>query len=190
MQENAIKIPGERIENVILLVRGQKVIIGADLAILYDVPTKALNQAVKRNTKRFPADFMFQLTPQEKNELVTICDRFQRLKHSSVLPRAFTEQGVAMLSTVLNSNRAIEVNIEVMRAFVRLRQMLLTNKDLSRRLDESEKKYDARFRVVFEAIRELMKPPKLPDVPNKKTGFTLKEKQSGYSRRRVKEKQA
>jgi len=185
MKGKAIKIPGERIENAILLIRGQKVIIDADLAILYDVPTKALNQAVKRNVKRFPADFMFQLTPQEKKELVTLCDRFQRLKHSSVFPRAFTEQGVAMLSTVLNSDRAIEVNIEIMRAFVRLRQMLLTDKDLSRRLDELEKKYDAKFRVVFEAIRELMKPPKLPVAPKKEIGFHLKEKQARYGRKKV-----
>ena len=96
MEEKSIKIPGEIIERAILFIRGQKVIIDADLAVLYDVATKALNQAVKRNSKRFPSDFMFQLTPEEKNELVTICDRFQRLKHSSVLPRAFTEQGVAM----------------------------------------------------------------------------------------------
>ncbi|MBI4767381.1 MAG: ORF6N domain-containing protein [Deltaproteobacteria bacterium] len=102
MQENVIRIPGESIERIILLIRGQKIIIDADLATLYDVPTKVLHQAVKRNAKRFPADFMFQLTSQEKNELVTICDRFQNLKHSSVLPRAFTEQGVAMLSTVLS----------------------------------------------------------------------------------------
>jgi hypothetical protein len=120
---------------------------------------------------------MFQLTQEEKNELVTICDRFQRLKHSSVLPRAFTEQGVAMLSTVLNSDTAIEVNIEIMRAFVRLRQMLLTHAELARKLELMEKKYDAQFKMVFEAIRELMRPPKLPTTSKRKIGFDLKEKQ-------------
>lgn len=106
---------------------------------------------------------MFQLTPDEKNELVTICDRFQRLKHSSVLPRAFTEQGVAMLSTVLNSDRAIEVNIEIMRAFVRLRQMLLTHVEMARKLEVMERKYDTQFKVVFEAIRQLMTSPLEPN---------------------------
>jgi len=183
MEKNAIKIPEERIENVILLIRNQKVILDADLAILYKVPTKALNQAVKRNIKRFPADFMFELTIQEKNELVTICDRFQRLKHSSVLPRAFTEQGVAMLSTVLNSDRAIEVNIEIMRAFVRLRQMLLTHTELARKLELLEKKYDAQFKVVFDALRALMAPP---TKPKRKIGFALKEKQARYGPKKVK----
>ncbi|MEW6185111.1 MAG: ORF6N domain-containing protein [Thermodesulfobacteriota bacterium] len=179
MPEKMIMIPEERIENTILLIRGQKVILDADLAILYNVPTKALNQAVKRNLKRFPADFMFQLTLQEKKELVTICDRFRRLKHSSVLPRAFTEQGVAMLSTVLNSERAIEVNIEIMRTFVRLRQMLLSHTELARKIEQMEKKYDEQFRVVFEAIRQLMAPPA---KPKRKIGFLLKEKQAGYGK--------
>jgi phage-related protein len=181
MKEKVIKIPGERIEQIILLIRGQKIIIDADLATLYTVSTKVLNQAVKRNSKRFPADFMFQLTSQEKNELVTICDRFQKLKHSSVLPRAFTEQGVAMLSTVLNSDRAIEVNIEIMRAFVRLRQMLLTHAELAKKLELLERKYDAQFKVVFEAIRQLMIPPV---SPKRKIGFDLKEKQARYGKKK------
>jgi len=171
-------VPVEVIEKKILLIRGYKVMLDTDLAILYKVPTKALNQAVKRNIKRFPADFMFELTLQEKNELVTICDRFQRLKHSSVLPRAFTEQGVAMLSTVLNSARAIEVNIEIMRAFVRLRQMLLTHVEMARKLNEMEKKYDSQFKVVFDALRALMAPPV---KTKRKIGFDLKEKQARYS---------
>jgi hypothetical protein len=128
---------------------------------------------------------MFQLTQEEKNELVTICDRFQRLKLSSVLPRAFTEQGVAMLSTVLNSDTAIEVNIEIMRAFVRLRQMLLTHAELARKLEVMEKKYDAQFKMVFEAIRELMRPPKLPTTSKRKIGFDLKEKQARYGRKGI-----
>jgi hypothetical protein len=111
MDKKGIKIPAERIEQAILLIRGQKVMLDADLAALYSVPTKALNQAVKRNERRFPPDFMFRLTKREKDELVTKCDRFQKLKHSSTLPCAFTEQGVAMLSSVLNSDRAIDVNV-------------------------------------------------------------------------------
>jgi hypothetical protein len=105
-----------------------------DLADLYGVSTKALNQAVKRNGRRFPPDFMFQLSKEEKGELVTNCDRFKKLKHSSVLPRAFTEQGVAMLSSVLKSQRAIEVNIAIMRTFVRLREMLASHSELARKL--------------------------------------------------------
>jgi len=180
MQGKEIKIPEERIEQVILLIRGHKVIIDADLALLYDVPTKAINQAVKRNLKRFPADFMFQLTPQEKNELVTICDRFKRLKHSSVLPRAFTEQGVAMLSTVLNSDRAIEVNITIMRVFVRLRQMMASHRALAGKLAELEERiqdHDEQITDIFKAIRQLMAPPM---KPKRKIGFYLKEKQARY----------
>ena len=116
MENQKSFIPAERIEQSILLIRGQKVMLDADLATLYEVPTKALNQAVKRNERRFPPDFMFRLNKREKNELVTNCDRFHSLKHSSILPRAFTEQGVAMLSSVLNSERANEVNIIVAQA--------------------------------------------------------------------------
>ena len=149
----------EAIEQKIFNIRGQKVMLDRDLARLYGVATKVLNQAVKRNMKRFPEDFMFKLTRSEKNELVTNCDRFKTLKHSTVTPYAFTEQGVSMLSTVLNSERAIHVNIEIMRAFVRLRKMLASNAELARKLDALEKKYDEHFKVVFDAIRELMTPP-------------------------------
>jgi len=170
-------IPTERIENAILLIRGQKVIIDADLAYLYSVPTKVLNQAVSRNEKRFPPDFMFRLSKDEKDELVTNCDRFQKLKHSSALPRAFTEQGVAMLSSVLNSDRAIQVNIQIMRAFTQLRQMLSTHKDLKRKIESMEKKYDQQFQIVFEAIKQLLE---TDAKPKKKIGFTVKEKQARY----------
>jgi hypothetical protein len=149
----------EAIEQNIFTIRSQKVMLDRDLARLYGVATKVLNQAVKRNMKRFPKDFMFKLTRSEKNELVTNCDRFKTLKHSTVTPYAFTEQGVSMLSTVLNSERAIRVNIEIMRAFVRLRKMLSSNRELARKLDALEKKYDEHFKVVFDAIRELMTPP-------------------------------
>ena len=115
-------VPIEQVERAILLIRGHKVMVDADLAALYGVPTKVLNQAVTRNERRFPPDFMFRMTESEKGELVTNCDRLQRLKHSTTLPRVFTEQGVAMLSSVLNTDRAVQVNIEIMRAFVRLRQ--------------------------------------------------------------------
>ena len=177
MNEKTIRIPIERIEQAILLIRGQKVMLDADLAVLYEVPTKALNQAVKRNERRFPPDFMFRLTKKEKGELVTNCDRFERLKHSSALPRAFTEQGVSMLSSVLKSDRAIDVNVEIMRAFVRLRQLMATHTDLARKLTALEQKYDEQFKVVFDAISALMTPPaKL----RKKIGFVVKEKRATY----------
>ena len=151
-------IPQETIEQKIFLIRHQRVMIDKDLAELYGVATKVLNQAVKRNLKRFPSDFMFPLTKSEKNKLVTNCDRFKTLKHSTSAPFAFTEQGVSMLSSILNSDRAIEVNIAIMRVFVKLREMIASNKDLAKKLDELEKKYDAQFRVVFDAIRQLMIP--------------------------------
>ena len=161
-------IPLENVESRIFLIRGQKVMLDRDLAGLYGVATKVLNQAVKRNIKRFPDDFMFKLTPSEKNELVTNCDRFRTLKHSTATPYAFTEQGVAMLSSVLNSERAVHVNIEIMRAFVKLREMLAAHKDLARKLDQMEKKYDAQFKVVFDAIRQLMASP---EPKRRKIGF-------------------
>ncbi len=162
-------IPRERIEQSILLIRGHKVMLDGDLAVLYGVETRSLNQAVRRNLQRFPADFMFQLTPIEaerlRSQIVTSKSRGGR----RYLPYAFTENGVAMLSSILNSDRAIRVNIEIMRAFTRLRRMLASHSDLLRRLDEMEKKYDAQFRAVFEAIRELMTPP--PEPPKGPIGF-------------------
>ena len=160
-----LAIPMERIERRILLVRGQKVMLDADLAELYGVKTKALNQAVKRNPERFPADFMFSLTCEEKEEVVTNCDHLRRLKFSPNLPFAFTEHGALMLASVLNSPRAVEVSVFVVRAFVRLREMLASNEGLARRLEQMEKKYDGRFKIVFDAIRELMKPPETPRRP-------------------------
>lgn len=161
-------ITTETIETKIFFVRGKKVMIDTDLAKLYKVQTKVLNQSVKRNIKRFPEDFMFQLTKYEMDELVTNCDRFEKLKHSTSLPYAFTEQGVAMLSTVLNSERAINVNIQIMRTFTKLREMIESNKDLKRKFDDMEKKYDTQFQVVFEAIRKLIE----PEInPKRKIGF-------------------
>jgi hypothetical protein len=152
-------IPLERIQKAILLVRRQKVILDADLAGLYGVETRVLVQAVKRNLERFPEDFMFQLNRKEfailKSQIVTSSGWGGR----RYPPYAFTEHGVAMLSSVLHSQRAIQVNIEIMRAFIRLRQMLAAHTELARKLDALEKKYDAQFKEVFEAIRQLMAPP-------------------------------
>jgi hypothetical protein len=155
-------IPEERIEHSILLIRGEKVILDADLAVLYGVTTKRLNEQVKRNRNRFPEDFMFQLTANEKAEVVANCDHLKRLKFSPNLPYAFTEHGAIMLATVLNSPIAVRASIEVVRAFVRLRQMLASNAELARKLAALEKKYDAQFKVVFDAIRQLMIPPEKP----------------------------
>ena len=154
-------IPTERIEHKILLIRGQRVILDRELASLYGVPTKALNQSVRRNLSRFPEDFMFQLTDEElenlRSQFVTANSTTQKMIRFR--PLAFTEHGIAMLSSVLNSDRAIAVNIEIMRTFVRLRQWLTSNKDLAKRLDDLEGKYDRQFKSVFDAIRQLMTPP-------------------------------
>ena len=155
---NAI-VTAQRIERAILVARGQKVMLDADLAALYRVPTKVLIQAVKRNSARFPKDFMFRLTAEEtvrlRSQFVTSnVGRGGR----RYLPYAFTEHGVAMLSSVLRSPRAIQANIAIMRAFVRLRALLTSNEALARKLDALEKKYDAQFKVVFDAIRQLMPP--------------------------------
>lgn len=162
-------ISNEQIEKAIYLIRGEKVMLDRDLAILYGVETKTLNRAVKRNLQRFPLDFMFQLTEDEAEALR--CQNGTSNKGRGgrrYLPYVFTEQGVAMLSSVLNSERAIIVNIEIMRAFVKLRQLLVSNADLARRLDELESKYDKQFKIVFDAIRHLMT---TPDRDRKEIGF-------------------
>ena len=163
-------VPVEMIEKKILLIRGEKVMLDAALAELYGVATKVLLQSVKRNIKRFPSDFMFQLNYQEvaalRSQIVTSKTGRGGRRHQ---PYVFTEQGVAMLSSVLNSERAVKVNIEIMRSFVRLRQMLSSNAELARKLDALEKKYDEQFKVVFDAIRELMTPP--TSVKKGKIGF-------------------
>ena len=178
MDRDVALVPPERIERSILLIRGYKVMLDSDLAGLYGVTTKRLNEQVRRNLSRFPEDFLFQLTESETHLLRS---QFATSKKGRggrrYPPYAFTEQGVAMLSSVLNSERAIKVNIEIMRAFVRLRQILASNKELAKRLDELEKKYDAQFRVVFEAIRELMKPPETKKRP---IGFLVEEPHVPY----------
>lgn len=193
MRRPAVEL--DRIAKRILMLRGEKVMLSHDLAELYEVETRALVQAVKRNAKRFPEDFMFQLTPEEALRLSmvvppsrsqsvilneqgaprgrasrsqnVILKRGQNVKY---LPYAFTEQGVAMLSSVLRSDRAVQVNIAIMRAFVKLRDMLASHRELARKLATLEKKYDARFRVVFEAINELMAEAEKP--PRRRIGFT------------------
>jgi hypothetical protein len=149
-------IPSEMIEKKIFIIRGKKVMLDKDLADLYQVTTKILNQAVKRNLDRFPEDFMFRLTATEKFEVVTNCDHLAILKFSPQLPYAFTEQGVSMLSSVLKSKQAIRVNIQIMRTFTRLREMLMNYRDLREKIDTMEKKYDNQFKNVFEAIKLLI----------------------------------
>ena len=168
-----IVVRQDAVEQKIYMIRGHKVMLDSDLAELYGVPTKVLLQAVKRNAARFPSDFMFQLNNQEvlalRSQIVTL--KKGRGQHRKYIPYVFTEQGVAMLSSVLKSERAIQVNIAIMRSFVKIREMLSAHKDLARKLEEMEKKYDAQFRVVFEAIRQLMKPP---EKAKRKIGFGQK----------------
>jgi ORF6N domain len=172
-------VPIERIANKIYFIRETKVMLDRDLAELYGVETKVLKQAVRRNIKRFPNDFMLELT---KDEFENLRSQFVTSSWGGAryLPMAFTEQGVAMLSTVLTSDRAIQVNIQIMRAFTQLRQMLSTHKDLKRKIESMEKKYDQQFQVVFEAIKQLLTEE---DKPKKKIGFTAKEKQKAYAKR-------
>lgn len=161
-------IPPERIERRILLIRRQNVMLDADLAELYEVETKVLNRAVRRNQPRFPVDFMFQLNAEEFENLrcqIGTSSSWGGRRHP---PLAFTEQGVAMLSSVLRSHRAVQVNIAIMRAFVKLREILASHRDLAGRLEEMESKYDSQFKAVFDAIRELMRPP---EKPRAKIGF-------------------
>jgi hypothetical protein len=167
-------VPIERIEDKILTIRGHKVMIDVDLAALYGVSTKRLNEQVKRNQTRFPEDFSFRLTREEKAKVVAICDHLAKLKFSAATPLVFTEHGALMAASVLNTPRAVEVSLYVVRAFVRLNQAIASHKDLVRRLDALEAKTDARFKAVFEAIRELMTPPEPKKRP---IGFvTPKEK--------------
>ena len=186
MIQDKTMIPAERLEQAILLIRGQKVMLDRDLAVLYGVQTRNLNKAVKRNISRFPRDFMFQLTPEESANLMfqtgTSSAHGGRRKPVS----AFTEQGVAMLSSVLRSSRAAQVNVAIMRAFVRLRQTLALHKDLAVKLAKLERKitgHDANIRTLFEAIRQLMTPPEPP--PRKPIGFHVKERGATYGAPRV-----
>ncbi|HXV19817.1 MAG TPA: ORF6N domain-containing protein [Desulfuromonadales bacterium] len=168
-------IPIERIEKSIYSLRGQKVMLDRDLAELYGVETRVLNQAVRRNIKRFPDDFMIALSRDEIRDISQFVTS-PGFKHAPNV-FAFTEQGVAMLSSVLNSDRAIEVNIRIMRTFVKLREMIASNAELARRLDELEQRYDAQFRVVFDAIRQMMQPE---EKGRKEIGFKIEEEGAAY----------
>lgn len=169
----AIPKPPLRAEDIsqrIHTIRGHRVMLDADLAELYGVTTKRMNEAVRRNAARFPEDFMFQLSREEadslRSQIATL--KTGRGQHRKFLPNAFTEQGVAMISGILQSPRAVKVNIAIMRAFVRMRRMLVSHEELARKVDTLEKKYDSQFRMVFDAIRALMEPPK---TPRRRIGF-------------------
>jgi len=149
-------VPIEKVISKILLIRKKKVMIDRDLAELYGVETKILNQAVKRNIRRFPVDFMFQLNKNEKTQVVTNCDHLRILKFSPQLSYVFTEQGVAMLSSVLNSERAILVNIQIIRTFTKLRELIATNIKLRQKIDVMEQKYDIKFKKVFDVLKQLL----------------------------------
>lgn len=171
MSEHPVTIPMERIERAILLVRGDKVMLDSDLAEIYGVETKRVNEQVRRNLSRFPPDFMFQLNQKEWDSLRPQFATLKRGQHRKYLPYAFTEHGALMLANVLNSERAAQTSVQVVRAFVRLRQLLASNAELARKLDALERKYDTQFKVVFVAIRKLMTP-----VPPKRReiGFHVK----------------
>jgi len=174
------RVPIEVIESKILLIRGRKVMLDSDLASLYGVTTKRLNEQVKRNKDRFPEDFMFQLESEEKAEVVANCDHLAKLKFSPVFPYAFTEHGAIMAASVLNTKRAVDVSLYVVRAFVKLREMLATNKALAHKFTELESKvssHDGAIRTLVAAIKELMDTPE-PKV--KKIGFIVKERKAVY----------
>jgi phage regulator Rha-like protein len=172
MASNKLMVSIARVEKTILLIRGQRVILDSDLAKLYGVTTKRLNEQIKRNRKRFPDDFVFQLTAEEKTKVVANCDHLTKLKFSKTLPYAFTEHGTIMAVTVLNTQRAIETSIFVVRAFIKLREMVATHKKLADKLEELEqhlKGHDQQIQAIFEAIRQLMTPP---EKPRKKIGIS------------------
>ncbi len=168
----ASAIVPERVERRILLIRGQKVMLSTHLAELYEVAPRVLVQAVTRNRERFPDDFMFQLNRKEFSNLKSqfVTSSWGGIRRAA--PYAFTEQGVAMLSSVLHSKRAVQVNIAIVRAFVKLRQVMASHRDLARRLDEMEQRYDCHFKIVFDAIRRLMQPP---EKPRRRIGFAASE---------------
>ena len=173
-------IPDELIMNKILFAKGLKVMIDSDLAELYGVTTKRLNEQVKRNIKRFPEDFMFQLTETEKQQVVANCDHLKNLKFSPYLPFVFTEHGAVMLASVLNSERAIQVNLQIVRVFIKMREILATHKDILRKLEEIEKKYtdhDQKIMLIFEYLKQLeqTKQEDLELKTRKKIGFKRSE---------------
>ncbi len=152
-------VPVEKIDRAILSIRNKRVMLDADLAIVFGTTTKRLNERVKRNIDRFPVDFLFQLTVEEKDWVVANCDHLRQIKFSSTSPFAFTEHGTIMVATILNTPTAVDASVAVVRAFIKLREILLQNKDLAKRLNEMEAKYDHQFKIVFDAVRKLMQLP-------------------------------
>ena len=184
MEHEHSLVPLENIASCILVLRGQKVILDADLARLYGTSTMRLNQAVKRNLNRFPGDFIFQLTPEEKQDVITNCDNLAGLKFSPVCPFAFTEHGAVMAATILKTELAATASIYVVRAFIRLRELLSTTAELSQKLKELEARVEARLDThdeqigtLIEAIRELMIPP---ETPQRRLGFRVRERRARY----------
>ena len=170
-------VPDEIVMSKILLIRGKKVMINRDLAELYGVPTKRLNEQVKRNIMRFPEDFMFQLTEEEKEKVVAKCDHLKTLKYSPVLPNVFTEYGAVMLASVLNNDRAIEVNIQIVRIFIQMREMLITNHEILLKLELLESKatgYDEDIQLIFGYLKQLLNPPQ---EARPRIGFRRREEQ-------------
>ena len=165
MASGTALVPRERINQSILAVRGHRVMLDVDLATLYGVATKRLNEQVKRNRQRFPPDFMFRLTAAEKAGVVANCDHLSTLKFSPSIPYAFTEHGAIMAASVLNTPLAIEVSVYVVRAFIQVREAIATHKNLANKIAQLERRYDARFKVIFDAIRQLMQPPAPPKRP-------------------------
>jgi ribosomal protein L23 len=173
--KSAIIVPDEMVMTKILLIRGRKVMIDKDLAELYGVTTKRLNEQVKRNTKRFPIDFMFQLSEEEKEEVVAKCDHLKMLKYSPQLPHVFTEHGAVMLASVLNSERAIEVNVQIVRTFTRMRELIMTNQEILLKLEQLERKvdgHDENIQVIFAYLKKLLNPPA---EPRPRIGFRRKD---------------
>ncbi|CAN5472483.1 ORF6N domain-containing protein [soil metagenome] len=171
-------IPEARIQRAILIIRGQKVILDAELAELYGTTTKALNQAIKRNSSRFPDDFMFSLSAEEKAEVVTICDHLQNLKYSPSLPNAFTEHGAIMAANVINSDRAVEMSVHIVRTFIHLREASLQYEELHRRLQQAERRlgqHDVHLAGIVKKIRELTEAPKAVKV--RRIGFVVPEEE-------------
>ena len=169
------------LESLILTIRGQKVLLDADLALIYGVPTKALNQAVKRNAERFPADFLFQISPDEKSEVVTICDRLARLKFSRQLPFAFTEHGALMAANILNSPEAVKMSVHVVRAFIKQRELLAGQAEILKKLAQMDAKllkHDDSLRVIWRELQPLLAPPPVP--PREEIGFHVREDASAY----------
>ena len=178
---NSIAFHNQVAESIILL-RGQKVMLDADLAALYGITTKRLKAQVRRNLDRFPLDFIFELTEEEKFEVVANCDHLAKLKFSPYLPYAFTEHGALMLANVLNSSKAVQVSIQIVRTFIHLREMLATHKDLAMKLEEVEKKYDHQFKIVFDAIRQLISESENSRIkPKRQIGIRIEEPAANYS---------